>query len=139
MKIGCFLDTNVLIYAAGARLDDPKKFAAANELIARGDFCLSAQVLAEFYVNAVKKYAVALSAEEVDEWMDTLSEFPVAPIDAALVRRAIALSRRFQISYWDAALVAAAERFDAPVLYTEDLSDGQTYGSVTAMNPFKTP
>jgi predicted nucleic acid-binding protein len=41
------------------------------------------------------------------------------------------------ISYWDAALVAAAEVIGAPILYTEDLNHGQKYGSVTVINPFK--
>ena len=34
-------------------------------------------------------------------------------------------------------LTAAAERPGATMLYTEDLNDGQQYGSVTAINPFK--
>ena len=137
MKTACFLDTNVLIYAAGAMDDDPRKYAIATDLIGRGNFCLSAQVLAEFYVNVVKKYAVALSPAEIDEWMDMLTRFPVASVDGDLVRDAIAVSQRYCISYWDAALVAAAERLEAPTLYTEDLNHGQAYGSVTAINPFK--
>lgn len=60
-----------------------------------------------------------------------------SPIDADLVRRAVALSHRHVISYWDAALIAAAERLDAPVLYTEDLNHGQLYGSVRVVNPFR--
>ena len=43
----------------------------------------------------------------------------------------------FRISYWDAALIAAAERLDAPILYTEDLNHDQLYGSVRVVNPFR--
>ena len=33
--------------------------------------------------------------------------------------------------------LAAAEALGASTLYTEDLNDGQTYGAVRAVNPFK--
>ena len=61
---------------------------------------------------------------------------PVVAVDADLVREGIRHSIRYQISYWDAALIAAAERLDAPTLYTEDLNHGQLYGSVKVINPF---
>ena len=48
------------------------------------------------------------------------------------------MSVRFKISYWDGAIIAAAEALGAETLYTEDLNDGQLYGSVRVENPFKT-
>ncbi len=42
-----------------------------------------------------------------------------------------------QIQYWDAAILVAAMRLGARVLYTEDLNHGQTYGSVRVENPFR--
>ena len=69
--------------------------------------------------------------------MDLLGEYPVAPVDNDLVRAGIAVSERFQISYWDAAIIAAADTLGAPVLYSEDLNHGQHYGSVKVINPFK--
>jgi predicted nucleic acid-binding protein len=53
------------------------------------------------------------------------------------VANGIAYSRRYQISYWDGAILAAAERLNAPILYTEDLNHDQTYGSVRVVNPFR--
>ncbi len=47
--------------------------------------------------------------------------------------------RRFQIHYYDAAIVAAAERLGAEILYTEDLNHGQRYGTVLVQNPFRDP
>ena len=77
------------------------------------------------------------TATEVDGWMDALSKFPVVPVDESLVRTAIALARRFQVHYYDAAIIAAAERLGAPILYSEDLNHGQHYGSVQVQNPFR--
>jgi predicted nucleic acid-binding protein len=46
------------------------------------------------------------------------------------------MSERFGINYWDAAILAAAERLKAPIVYTEDLNHDQLYGPVRVVNPF---
>jgi len=137
MRNECFLDTNVLIYAAAGRQDEPEKYRVAEEIVRTANFCLSCQVLAEFYVNVVRKPMRPPPPDEIDRWIAHLQSFPVAPIDADLVRAGIAISRRFEIGYWDAAIIAAAEFLDAGVLYTEDLNHDQRYGSVRVVNPFK--
>ena len=48
----------------------------------------------------------------------------------------LVFARRFALSYYDAALLAAAARLGAPIFYTEDLNHNQVYGSVRAVNPF---
>ena len=137
MRIACFLDTNVLIYAATAKHDDPRKFEIAERLVGSEAFGVSGQILAEFYVNVVNKPAVPLSEEEAEQWVDFLSQYPVAGVDDAIVRQGIAYARSFKIKYWDAAIIAAAERLKAPILYTEDLNHDQLYGSVRVVNPFR--
>jgi predicted nucleic acid-binding protein len=52
------------------------------------------------------------------------------------VRIAIEKSERFEISYWDAAILAAAEALGAETVYSEDLNAGQRYGRVRVVNPF---
>ena len=136
MSVESFVDTNVLIYAAAGRVDEPKKYAVSWALLDGAKFGLSGQVLAEFYVNVLKKPKVPLKPMEAARWVDKLSTVPVVGVDADLVREAIRHSLRYQINYWDAALVAAAERLDAPILYTEDLNHDQLYGSVRVINPF---
>ncbi len=39
----------------------------------------------------------------------------------------------------EAVRVCTAERPGATTLYSEDLNDGQRYGSVTVVNPFREP
>ena len=137
MSVESFIDTNVLIYAAAGRHDAPEKNARAWALLDHANFGLSGQVLAEFYVNVLTKPKVPLKPSEAATWVDRLSIVPVVPVDADLVREAIRHSHRYKINYWDAALIAAAERLDAPILYTEDLNHDQLYGSVRVVNPFK--
>ncbi len=136
MTVQFFLDTNVLIYAAAGRQDQPRKQHRAIELVARGEFGISGQVLQEFFVNVIRKPAVPLTVADALEWIERLSLQPCAPVDATLVRNGIVLAERYRISYWDGAILAAAESLGAETLYTEDLNHGQLYGSVIVENPF---
>lgn len=106
-------------------------------MIATSDFGISAQVLAETYNVLSRDSDPPMPAGEIDLWLERLSRRPCVPIDPPLVMRGVAISRRYKISYWDGAIVAAAERLGADTLYTEDLSDGQVYDGVTARNPFR--
>ena len=136
MNAECFLDSNVLVYAAAGRNAETVKRKRALDLIENEDFGLSAQVLQEFYVTVVRKIAVPLTAERALEWIEQLEAFPCAIIDASLVKIAIELSERYKISYWDAAIIAAADVLGAKTVYSEDLNDQQVYGRVRVRNPF---
>jgi predicted nucleic acid-binding protein len=142
MSVEAFLDTNVLVYAAAGGGEDEEETAKrqrALQLIEEEDFGLSAQVLQEFFVTVVRKIKVPLSPSEALEWIEQLEAFPCLPIDRSLVKIAVEVSERYQISYWDGAILAAAQSLGAKTLYTEDLNDGQRYGSVQVRNPFRQP
>lgn len=47
-----------------------------------------------------------------------------------------ALEAKHRLSFWDALIVAAANRVNARYLLSEDMQDGQTFGETTIMNPF---
>lgn len=131
-----FLDSNILLYGFSTAPDHQGKRQRAEQLLAGRDWCLSAQVLQEFYVNAIKprhglNHAVAAAVVE-----EIALSRPVSPVDTALVFRAIEIQARFQLSYWDSAIVAAAIRMGCTVLFTEDLSHGQSFGSLQTINPF---
>ncbi len=136
---GLFFDTNILLYAAQTKLvgSDAAKRRVAEELIIDHDFAISGQVLAEFYANAIKTGPQQLSPAEAGEWLERLAVQSCIAVDAGIVRAGAVLAERYQLSYWDGAIIAAAHEADADLLYTEDLNDGQRYGSVTAINPFK--
>jgi predicted nucleic acid-binding protein len=137
MRIDCFLDTNVLIYAATGRRDEPRKFAIADDIVTTRKFGASAQTVSEFYNVATRGVLAPLSPEEVDEWIDVLLGLPFTQLDARLVLSGVTLARQHRIRIFDATLLAAAERLGAPVFYSEDLNHGQLYGSVRVINPFR--
>jgi len=136
MTVSAFFDTNVLVYAAVATGKDERKRKRAMELIESIDFGTSAQVLQEFFVTVVKKVSRPISATQALEWIEQFMAFPCQAIDHQLVRIAIEQSERFAISFWDAAILAAAEALGADTVYSEDLNDGQRYGRVQVVNPF---
>lgn len=136
MTARCFADTNLFLYAASKDPADAGRKTVARELLGKEDIGISAQVLQEFAHNASAKKRLGLEAEETETILHAMLEYPVLPVTGELVLEAFALQQRCQISYWDAAIVAAARSLGCKILYTEDLNAGQDYGGVVAQNPF---
>ena len=132
------VDTNILVYAASRLPEDSEKASVARDLLLRAGVGLSAQVLQEFIVVSTRKVRTPWSIDDALDWVETLEDYPCLPVDAALVRYGAELAVRHKLSYWDGAILAAAHRLDADVLYTEDLGHDQLYGSVRVKNPFRT-
>jgi len=132
-----FVDTNVWVYAVDAA--DPAKRERALEAVApaRGrELVVSTQVLTEFYAVVTRKLAMPLSAQDAEAMVAQISALPVVAVDASLVAAAIAGSREWQVSIWDALILRAAEVAGCRRVLSEDLADGATYGSVVVDNPF---
>jgi predicted nucleic acid-binding protein len=87
-------------------------------------------------VNASRKLQANIPAENLDRIIRALKRQPIAPITITIFDAAVGLSARFQISYWDAAIIAAAKSLGARTVYSEDLSHGQVYDGITIVNPF---
>ena len=132
----CFLDTNVLVYAALGRVREGRKGAIAGRTVLEANFGTPAQFLAEFYTVVTKKAKPPLTPPTAARWVRALAKKPCLAVDAGIVKAGIGLSQRYQISYWDGAILSAAEALGSRILYSEDLSHGQVYGSVKVVNPF---
>jgi len=135
-----FVDTNVWVYAVDAA--DPAKRKRAMEVTAAAvgrDLVISTQVLTEFYAVVTRKLAVPVSSDDAEAMVRQLSDLPVVAIDSSLVVSAIAESRAWQVSIWDALILRAAEVAGCRRVLSEDLADGATYGSVVVENPFAAP
>lgn len=131
-----FVDTNVWVYAVD-RAEPIKRERARAAIAPRADahIAVSSQVLGEFYAVVTRKLASPMSEEQAAQMVDRLSQLPVVATDADLVMRAIAGSRAWGISLWDALIIRAAEVAGCAVVLSEDLTDGATYGSVRVSNP----
>jgi predicted nucleic acid-binding protein len=134
-----FLDTNILVYAASERAADQQKAGIARELLRRGpdQFAISLQVLQEFYVAARATRKLALSHEEALKFCGQWRAFTILEPTLQLFEAALELCSRFQIGYYDAAIVAAARQLGCTKVHSEDLNDGQDYNGVLVENPFR--
>ena len=104
--------------------------------IERENAVISAQVLGEFFVVVTRRSQTLLTAHQAEQLLDLLGVLPVVEIDLKLVQRAVSTHKEWQISYWDALIVAAAERADCQRILSEDLNPGQVYHGVKVENPF---
>ena len=133
-----FVDTNVWVYALDE--DEPVKRAQARAVLspaAPNAVVTSAQVLGEFYTTVTHKLARPVAGEVATGMVERMARLPVVAIDADRVQEAIAGSRSWQLSYWDALIIAAARSAACDRLLTEGLADGVTYGGVRVENPFR--
>ena len=133
-----FVDTNILIYSISTDPEEREKAERANQILATADLGLSVQVLQEFYVQATRESRPGrLTHERAAGLVESFLRFPVRAITTGIVEAAMETRERFQISYWDAAILEAARSLECEVVLSEDLSDGQDYGGVRVENPFR--
>jgi len=137
MNADVFIDTNVLLYTVDEDPASASKRQRAEQLLLSERWGWSVQVAAEFFVNATSaKRPFKLSAVDAAALVETWLAFPTADLTPALFRAAVDLHQRFQLSYWDAAILAAARQMGCHTLFSEDLNEGQNYDGVTVVNPF---
>jgi len=131
------LDTNVVVYASDHNSPDKQRIARdlVNTCSKMDPPCVSTQVLQEFYSVAIKK--LGMDPQMAFMLVKSFRAWKIVRTDTDDVENAIAASIRWQISIWDALIIVAAQKAECPVVYSEDLNDGQNYGSVKIVNPFK--
>ncbi len=133
-----FVDTNILLYAISRDPQDQRKTMCANDIVDGGDLALSVQVLQEFYVQATRASRPdPLTHRQAALLVESFRRFGVADITADVMLAACATRERFQLSYWDAAILEAARSLGCEVVLSEDLGDGQDYAGVRVENPFR--
>jgi predicted nucleic acid-binding protein len=132
-----FVDTNILVYAhdttAGVKHVHAK--ALIEELWRERTGVVSTQVLQELCVNVRRKAGRPVDLNTAREIVADYLAWEVVTNTGQSILEALELERRYRISFWDALVVQAAQSSGAAVLYSEDLSDGQTYGDVLVVNP----
>ena len=133
-----FVDTNVLLYAISRDPAEQDKAKRANDILAGRDLALSAQVLQEFYVQATRASRPdALSHRQAVLLIESFRRFPVQDLTSGIMLAALDACQRFQISYWDAAIIEASRAMGCAEVLSEDLSESQDYGGVRVVNPFR--
>ena len=131
-----FLDTNIIVYANDAR--DECKQKRSLEIVAEnmrsGTGVISTQVLQEYAHVALNKLHqrqdVILRQVVLLEGLEVIRQSP------ALIRRSVEIKTSYQVSFWDACIISAAEHAKCDVILSEDLNSGQFYSGIAMKNPF---
>ena len=131
-----FIDTNVWVYALSSQDHAKKKVAV--ELIAktyRDDMiCVSSQVLKEFANFAFRK--TRKSSAEINAMLSRIGSYTFVADTKELVADGVTGRETWQVGFYDALIIAAANKAGCTTIFTEDLNNGQKYGNVVAINPF---
>jgi predicted nucleic acid-binding protein len=113
-----FIDTNVLIYW----VDDSTRADRVEQLLAQQSV-ISVQVLNEFANVLRRKRAMPL--EDIQMLCTTLTDTcEVIDLSLRTHQTALALMARYNLSVYDANIVAAVALSDCAILYSEDMQDG---------------
>ena len=132
-----FLDSNVLVYAVDARDAGKQKIAKAIVMSARdsAEYVISAQVLNEFSNVAMRK--LGKTRVEVMGFAELFKAIRSVPVKSEWTMLALEMMGLYDLQFYDALLLVAAKELGCDRFLTEDLSDGQTYSGILAINPFR--
>jgi len=126
-----FIESNVVLYLFSS---NTVKADRAEALLESGGL-ISVQVLNEVASVCLRK--LKMTWKDVDSVLETLkSTCEVLPVTLASHEKAVGLAKRFQISLYDANIVATAILCGADTLFSEDMQNGMSMESVTVVNPF---
>jgi predicted nucleic acid-binding protein len=133
-----FLDTNILLYSISRAPAETSKRERVIALLDADDNALSVQVLQEFYVQATRPTrpdAVPhdIAAGLIRTWL----RFTVQDITVPVMSHALGIKAAHGLSYWDAAIVAAASALGCRALFSEDMAHGREIDGVTVIDPFR--
>jgi len=140
MTAEVFVDSNVLVYARDASepAKQEKALAWMESLWSSGAGRLSSQVLQEFYVTVTEKLKPGLDVATARGDVRSLAAWRPIPVDIRVMEGAWSIEDRFRLSWWDGLIVAAAQIGGCRYLLSEDFQEGQKFGSVRVIHPFRT-
>ena len=127
-----FIDSNVILYLLSG---DTAKADRAQALLLAGAV-VSVQVLNEITSVCLRK--LKMPWQEIDALLLAVkAACDVVPLTVASLEKAVELAKRFQLSFYDAHIVACALTSGAPNLLTEDMHPGLLIDALVLQNPFK--
>jgi predicted nucleic acid-binding protein len=139
MTTGVFVDSTTLLYTQDIRYPEKQKLSTAwlKSLLTSSRLILSLQVLNETYAVVRRRPEFAHWRSEVLPFLLDSLGWITPPLTGETMVEAWRLEDRYRIGFWDALLLASANAADCDYFLSEDLNDGEVYGGVTVVNPFR--
>ena len=126
-----FIDSNVILYLLSS---DIVKADKAEAILEAGGV-ISVQVLNE--VVSVCQRKLKMHWDEIDAVLQAVkASVQVVPLTEVTHELAVQLSKRYQLSFYDAHICAAAIIAGSKMVLSEDMQDGMLVDSLVINNPF---
>jgi predicted nucleic acid-binding protein len=134
MQDKVFIDTNIILYAISTK--DERKHSVAKPIVL-SDATISAQVINEASVNLIKK--LNFTEDMVRRFINSsYQRYNIIELTKNVFIYASELREKYNFSYYDSAIVAAALVANCTILYSEDMQDGLVVTDrLKIINPFK--
>ena len=127
-----FIDSNIILYLLSS---DVEKADKAEAILEAGGV-ISVQVLNE--VVSVCHRKLKMPWDEIDAVLQAVkASVQVVPLTEATHELAVQLCKRYQLSFYDAHICAAALVAGSTVLLSEDMQDGMVVDNLVVKNPFR--
>jgi len=134
MNANVFLDTNVLVYSYS--VNELEKRNIARNLILDNFSFISTQVLQELSNTITRK--LGFSFDDAIKVVEEMSKNNNLHTNTKItILNACEIAARYQLSFYDSMIVAAALESNCEILYTEDMQHNQIINNtLTITNPF---
>lgn len=134
-----FIDTNIWIYAFVEKNENKRKIILEflEQLLKETTIVVSIQVINEFHYACFRKYK--LKEDEIYRFVNDIKSIAqVSSLDFDIYEKAFKLRKRYNISFWDSLIIAAAVENNCKILYSEDMQDKLKIDNLIIKNPFNT-
>ena len=74
--------------------------------------------------------------KETNEILSIYKNWEIIDNTLAIFEKAVSLTQKYKLSFWDSSILSAAIIGRAVIIYTEDLNHGQKIEGITILNPF---
>ncbi|MEN8816740.1 MAG: PIN domain-containing protein [Nonlabens sp.] len=137
MKDRSFIDSNIFIYTLNKSEDirSEKSKQTLSLLQKESRIVISTQVIQEISNVCIKKHL--LDKNDLLDYVNRLTNLEVAVINENIIKEAIRIKFRYQLSFYDSLIVATAIENNCSRLYSEDLNNGQSIEGLQIINPFQ--
>lgn len=126
-----FIDSNVILYLLSG---DSAKADRAEAILGKGGV-ISVQVLNELTSVCLRK--LKMTWEEIDTVLVAVkAACDVVPLTLESYEKAVQISKRYQLSFYDAHICAAAILSGTKIVLSEDMQNGMKIDTISVKNPF---
>jgi len=130
-----FIDTNVFVYIHSGNNKDKDKRLLAYEVIEHYPCIISTQVLNEFCNICIKK--LKHPANMIQGFIDNICKYcDLIYVDEQTISKALYISSKYGLSYYDCLMIASAIESNCTFLYTEDMADKQVIEKTLTIKNF---